>query len=76
MSVNNPAKLIGLCVLVVCSTLALATGKLHETAWVAIIGPIGGYLVGNGIAAKRDDPVEPVIGPSRLRSLPPPPQAE
>ena len=63
LTVNNPAKLLGLLVLAACITVLLITGSISSDAGVGLLGGLVGYVTGNGIAARRGEPVEPIIGP-------------
>jgi hypothetical protein len=64
MGVNNPAKLYIIGLIVVCATVLFAIGRISSvTEYLAVVGPFAGYLVGNGIAAKRGDPSEPALCP-------------
>jgi hypothetical protein len=64
MTLNNPAKLIAVCLLSVCMTVLMFANKVSSEAGVPFLTAIGGYALGNGIAARRGDPVEPIIGPT------------
>lgn len=57
-----------LVLLIVVATILRALDQIDQTTFVALVGPIGGYAVGNGIAAKNDQTVEPVF---TSRSHPP-----
>jgi hypothetical protein len=59
LNVNNPPKAIIVLVSLVCLTILLVTKSVAPEAG---LGLIVGYGVGNGIAAKQDQPVEPMIG--------------
>lgn len=62
MSITNPSKaLIALCALV-CLTILMAIGTIDQQTGVPILTMIVGYAIGNGIAAKQGEPVEPIIG--------------
>jgi hypothetical protein len=64
MNVNNPPKFLLLLVALVGIFTLMAIGRISPDAPIpwATIGTIVGYGVGNGIASKRGDPVEPVFG--------------
>jgi hypothetical protein len=62
MSVTNVPKLAVICLIIVCATVALCIGKLDPVAWAAVIGPFGGYLVGNGVALRNGQAVQPALG--------------
>jgi ABC-type lipoprotein release transport system permease subunit len=64
MSVNNAPKLIGILLAMVLLTAVFAVGRLTESGYLGLMGLIVGYLVGNGIAAKNGEPVEPAISES------------
>lgn len=57
----NYLKLGIIALVVVCMTILLALHSVTETTAIAVIGPLVGYLVGNGVAAKSGVPVQPVI---------------
>ena len=64
MSVNNAPKLLGILLAMVLLTLVFGLGKLTESGYIGLMGLIVGYLVGNGIAAKNGDPVQPALAES------------
>jgi hypothetical protein len=64
MQVTAPGKLLLLAVIAAGSFVALCVGALSETTFVAIVGPISGYLVGNGVGAVRGEPSVPVFTPA------------
>lgn len=47
-----------------CLTAVFAVGTLSESGYIGLMGLLIGYLVGNGVAARAGDPVEPVLGES------------
>ena len=62
MKVTNPPNaFIGL-VALICITVLRALDKLDQASFNAIGGLVVGYAVGNGIAARRGEPVEPIFG--------------
>lgn len=63
MNVNNPAKLLVMILVILCATLLRITDDIDVVTYVALVGPIGGYAVGNGIAAKNGAPSEPMFAP-------------
>lgn len=67
ITVNNVPKAVILILLIVMFTALRAVDMIDQVTYVALIGPIGGYAVGNGIAARQGEPVEPVFGPSSYR---------
>jgi len=44
-------------------TVLIAVGQLDSDQGLPLITMIVGYAVGNGIAARKGDPVDPIIGP-------------
>jgi hypothetical protein len=63
MDINNPPKLIGILVAMVLLTIVFGLGTLSESGYLGLMGLLVGYLVGNGIAARQGQPVEPVVTP-------------
>jgi ABC-type lipoprotein release transport system permease subunit len=68
MNLNNPPKLIGILAAMGCLTIVFAMGTLSESGYIGLMGLLVGYLVGNGIAARAGEPVEPVLTESRKHS--------
>lgn len=64
MYVNNLPKLAGIIVAMLCLSILFGLERLTESGYIGLMGLIVGYLVGNGIAARRGDPVEPVLSES------------
>lgn len=62
LNLNNPPKFYIVVLSLVCITALLITGTIESDAGLGLIGLIVGYAVGNGIAAKNHEPVEPIIG--------------
>lgn len=62
MTLANPPKALIALVALLCITLLRALDKLDQASFNAIGGLLVGYAVGNGIAAKNGQPVEPIIG--------------
>lgn len=62
MNITNPSKALIALVGLVCLTILLAVGAIPSEAGTGMIGSILGYAIGNGIAAKSGQPVEPIIG--------------
>ena len=62
MSIANPSKaLIALVALILISGL-MAIGAIDNATGMPVFTMIVGYAVGNGIAARRGEPVTPIIG--------------
>jgi hypothetical protein len=62
MILQNPSKALIALVALICMTVLIAVGSIDSDQGLPIITMIVGYAVGNGIAAKKGDPVEPIIG--------------
>jgi hypothetical protein len=62
MTLTNPPKALIALVALICITVLRALDKLDQASFNAIGGLIVGYAVGNGVAARKGDPVEPIIG--------------
>lgn len=62
MNITNPSKALIALVGLICLTVLLATDSIPSEAGIGMIGSILGYAIGNGIAAKTGQPVEPIIG--------------
>jgi len=62
MTLQNPSKALIALVALICVTALIAVGSIDSDQGLPIITMIVGYAVGNGIAAKKGDPVEPIIG--------------
>jgi hypothetical protein len=62
LNLNNPPKFYIVIFSLVCITVLMITSTISAEAGLGLLGLIVGYAVGNGIAAKDGDPVEPMIG--------------
>lgn len=62
MSVNNPPKLLGIILAMVLLSILFGMGRLTESGYIGLMGLLIGYLVGNGIAARNGEPVQPALG--------------
>lgn len=62
MTITNPPKALIALVALICITMLRALDKLDQASFNAIGGLIVGYAVGNGVAARKGDNVEPIIG--------------
>ena len=65
MTLQNPSKALIALVALICMTVLIAVGSIDSDQGLPIITMIVGYAVGNGIAAKKGEPVEPIIGAKR-----------
>lgn len=62
LNMNNPPKFYIVVLSLVCITVLMVFNTISSEAGLGLLGLIVGYGVGNGIAAKYDEPVEPVFG--------------
>ena len=62
MKIANPSKALIALVGLICITVLMAIGKLDMENGMPVLTLIIGYAVGNGIAAKQGEPVQPIIG--------------
>lgn len=65
MTISNPSKALIALVGLICVTVLMVTRAIDSTAGMPIITLVIGYAVGNGIAAKTNQPVEPILGPKK-----------
>ena len=62
MHIANPSKALIALVGLICMTVLMAVGAIDSATGMPVITMIIGYAVGNGIAARQGQPVEPIIG--------------
>ena len=62
MSLANPSKALIALVGLICLTVLIAVDAITPDAGLPVITAIIGYAIGNGIAAKQGQPVDPIIG--------------
>ena len=62
MSLANPSKALIALVGMICITVLMVVDAIESQTGVPILTTVIGYAVGNGIAAKTGQPVEPIIG--------------
>ena len=62
MTVQNPPKAFIVLVGMICITVLMATHTIDQSAGTGLLGSIIGYAVGNGIAARKGETVEPILG--------------
>ena len=65
MAITNPPKALIALVGLICVTVLMAVRAIDSTAGMPIITLVIGYAVGNGVAARSNQPVEPIIGPKK-----------
>jgi hypothetical protein len=63
LQLHDVGKLIGLIVVVICATVLRATDHLEPSEFSYMVGPVVGYIVGNGVGAVRRSVPSPVIAP-------------
>ena len=62
LAVTNPPKALIALVAMVVITILMMTDSIGSDAGTGMLGSIVGYAIGNGIAAKQQSKVEPIIG--------------
>ena len=62
MKITNPSKALIALVALICITVLMALESIDTDQGMPILTLIVGYAVGNGIAARTGEPVEPIIG--------------
>jgi hypothetical protein len=62
VNITNPSKALIVLVGLICITILMVTDSISQDAGIGLISAIIGYGIGNGIAAKTGQPVEPIIG--------------
>ena len=65
MTITNPPKALIALVGLICVTVLMAVRAIDSTAGMPIITLVIGYAVGNGVAARSNQTVEPIIGPKK-----------
>lgn len=61
MNLNNPPKFYLVVLAFVSIVLLMITNTIAPAEGLPLLGLLVGYSVGNGIAAKQNDPVEPIF---------------
>lgn len=61
MKIANPPKALLLLVALICLTVLMAIGKVTPEAGLPLVSATVFYAIGNGVAARQNLPVEPVI---------------
>ena len=62
MNLANPSKALIALVGLICLTVLIAVDAIAADSGLPVITAIVGYAIGNGIAAKQGQPVDPIIG--------------
>jgi hypothetical protein len=62
MKLLNSPKLAFSIVACICVTVLMAVGAIEDETGMPFLTLIAGYILGNGIAAIKGDPVDPIIG--------------
>jgi len=62
MNIANPSKAFIALVSLICLTVLIAVEAITSDAGLPVITAIVGYAIGNGIAARQGQPVQPIIG--------------
>jgi hypothetical protein len=62
VNITNPSKALIALVGLICITILMVTDSISQDAGIGLVSAIIGYAIGNGIAAKQGQPVQPIIG--------------
>lgn len=62
LAVTNPPKALIAMIAMIVITVLMITDSIASEAGTGMLGSIVGYAIGNGIAAKQHQRVEPIIG--------------
>ena len=62
MNIANPSKALIALVGLICITVLMVSDSISQDAGIGLLSAVIGYAIGNGIAAKSGQPVEPIIG--------------
>ena len=62
MNLANPSKALIALVGLICLTVLIAVDAIAADSGLPVITAIVGYAIGNGIAAKQGQSVDPIIG--------------
>lgn len=62
MKIQNPSKALIALVGLICLTVLMAVNRLDPSAGMPSVTLIIGYAIGNGMGAKTNTPVEPILG--------------
>lgn len=65
MNIANPSKAFIALASLVCLTVLMVHGAIRSDQGLPVLTAIVGYAIGNGIAAKQHQPVDPIIGPKK-----------
>lgn len=61
MKLANPPKALIALVAMICMTVLRAIDQMDQPSYNGLVGLIVGYAVGNGIAAQKKEPVQPIF---------------
>lgn len=61
MTVVNWSKLAVSITTIICVTALLMTNHLTDAVGIPVITTVLGYMLGNGVAARANEPVQPVF---------------
>lgn len=61
MKLANPPKALIALVAMICMTVLRAVDQMDQPSYNGLVGLIVGYAVGNGIAAQKKEPVQPIF---------------
>lgn len=62
MNIANPSKALIALVGLICITVLMVADSISQDAGIGLLSAVIGYAIGNGIAAKSGQQVDPIIG--------------
>jgi len=62
VNIANPSKAFIALASLICLTVLMVHGAIRADQGLPVLTAIVGYSIGNGIAAKQNLPVDPIIG--------------
>ncbi len=68
MNIANPSKAFIALTSLICLTVLMVHGAIRSDQGLPVLTAIVGYAIGNGIAAKQQQPVDPIIGPKNRKA--------
>jgi hypothetical protein len=68
VNIANPSKAFIALTSLICLTVLMVHGAIRSDQGLPVLTAIVGYAIGNGIAAKQHQPVDPIIGPKNRKA--------
>jgi hypothetical protein len=68
VNIANPSKAFIALTSLICLTVLMIHGAIRSDQGLPVLTAIVGYAIGNGIAAKQHQSVDPIIGPKQRKA--------